>query len=268
MFKSTIEGLLTELQTLYATIGEATFITADITTFAGGNLYNAVVACLQTVVQPIAYAVFGLFCLMEMVRITTRVEGAGGGTSMGAEQIIRFLIKAAIFKVVIDHSLDIMTAIIGFVQGLGTQISAKLPSASGNLIFDNIDTSNLTIGEQIGTLIKLLPVYLGVWVLRAIATVITVGRIIEIYIYVAVAPLPLATLGSEDLGSVGKNFLKSFIAVCLSGVFMLLVISFYPYLANATLNGFGIFGGLFCSILLVLALARCGSWAKSICNAM
>lgn len=268
MFKSTIEGLLTELQSLYATIGEATFITADITTFAGGNLYNAVVACLQTVVQPIAYAVFGLFCLMEMVRITTRVEGAGGGTSMGAEQVFRFLIKAAIFKVVIDHSLDIMTAVIGLTQGIAAKVTGTLPSAGSNIVFDTIDTTNLTIGEQIGTLIKILPIYLGVWVLRAIATVITVGRIIEIYVYVSIAPLPLATLGSEDLGSIGKNFLKSFAAVCLSGVFMLLVISFYPYLANATLNGFGIFGGLFCSILLVLALSRCGSWAKSICNAM
>lgn len=48
------------------------------------------------------------------------------------------------------------------------------------------------------------------------------GRFFRIYLYTAIAPIPLSTFAGEPTSHVGKSFVKGFCAVCLEGAIIIL----------------------------------------------
>ena len=48
------------------------------------------------------------------------------------------------------------------------------------------------------------------------------GRFFKMYMYAALAPIPLSTFAGEPSQNVGKSFLKSYAAVCLEGAVIVL----------------------------------------------
>ena len=63
---------------------------------------------------------------------------------------------------------------------------------------------------------------LVVTVLSFIMIMTVYGRFFKLYLYTAMAPVPLSTFAGEPTQSVGKSFLKSYAAVCLEGVIIVL----------------------------------------------
>ena len=48
------------------------------------------------------------------------------------------------------------------------------------------------------------------------------GRFFKLYMYTALAPIPLSTFAGEPSQNVGKSFIKSYCAVCLEGAVIVL----------------------------------------------
>ena len=48
------------------------------------------------------------------------------------------------------------------------------------------------------------------------------GRFFKLYLYTAIAPIPLSTFAGETTQNVGKSFLKSFCGVCMEGAIIVL----------------------------------------------
>jgi hypothetical protein len=48
------------------------------------------------------------------------------------------------------------------------------------------------------------------------------GRFFKLYLYTAIAPVPLSSFAGEPSSSVGKSFIKSYCAVCLEGAIIVL----------------------------------------------
>ena len=79
----------------------------------------------------------------------------------------------------------------------------------------------------------------------SVTLILTVfGRFFKIYMFAALSPIPLSTFGSESTQEVGRNFLKSFTAVCAEGLIIgLALIVFTAYSQNPIISfdGLGIF---------------------------
>lgn len=119
-------------------------------------------------------------------------------------------------------------------------------------------------------------------VLMVIVVVIVIARMFEITVYTIVSPIPLSTLACDGLSDVGKGFLKSYTAVCLQA--LMLIVMFFAYKAmDSTIlsnlvsgaQGSGAAGNVIVSwlgFIKVFALAagvlQSGAWAKRICGAM
>jgi hypothetical protein len=108
-----------------------------------------------------------------------------------------------------------------------------------------------------------------------IISVIVVGRMIEIYIHMAIAPLPIATLPNSEVNGVAKNFFKSFFALSIQGVIIYIVVAIFPMLFGATaLSQDGsdfstsLMNAAAYSFVLLMAVFTSGKVAKSICSAM
>ena len=53
------------------------------------------------------------------------------------------------------------------------------------------------------------------------------------YLYTAIAPVPLSTFGGEPSQQVGKSFIKSYCAVCLEGAIIILACIIFSKFASS-----------------------------------
>ena len=63
---------------------------------------------------------------------------------------------------------------------------------------------------------------LFVWVLSFVMILTVYGRFFKLYMYTAIAPVPLSAFAGEPTQSIGVSFLKSYAAVCLEGAIIVL----------------------------------------------
>lgn len=275
MLKDTLKRWMEELLSNFGSLGsETTVINQAIQAF-NIELYGYVKTIMENVVMPVAYVILALFFMIELYKASQKVEGIGGGSSLGAEVVFRAMFKMALCKIAVDSSLLFMEAIYSVFQQITTGISSTLTGGPGidpgidlNAINNHIDS--LGLGGQIGMFVELFIVRQGVIIIFALVKVITIGRFIEIYMYIAISPIPIATFPSEDLSQIGKNFLKSFAAVCLQGTLIYLILTFFPVILSDNLlnENSAPFDLLLYSLVLILAVFGANRYAKSMLNAV
>ena len=271
MFKNLLIDWVTELNEKIATAGDSGYLTISLSAF-NTTLYAYIKTIMSTVVMPVAYVILALFCLLELYRCSVQADGAASGTTFSLEIVGKAMLHMILAKIAVDSTQIIMEAVYQVSQHITLGISSIVSSGSVSSGLDLpavIDEINgMGTGEQIGMLIERVIVKFGVLIILGIVNVICIGRFIEIYVMIAIAPIPIATLPSQELSSIGKNFFKSFAAVCVQGILIYLVVSFFPVLiSNDILGDSSVFGMLLYSLVLGVSVLSCGRWAKSICNA-
>lgn len=190
----------------------------------------------------------------------------------GAETIFRVLIRMVLCKLILDNTPQVLTAIHNTFSGLVGNISAN---AAGTLDLSAVELQLEELEGLEGLPILILSFFTALVVMAAnlITQIIIMARIVELYLYVAVAPLPMATLPNEEMSSIGKNFLKGFAAIGLQGVLIWLILRFMPEI----ISGLGapsregllwtLMGVLTQSLVIVVTLISSGRIAKSILQA-
>lgn len=271
MFKSLLESWVQDIYSQFSNFGDTGLLTGSIETL-NSALYNIVSAVQRNAVLPIAYVVLAIFFLLELQRTAVRVDSAGGGVSFGAEVVFKCLFKMVLCKLAVDNCALILGAIYGaaaqVVQNIASTITIGSVNADGaDGLLSSIE--GLSLGQQIGMMLTLFVVQLVVRLVILLVKAICLARVVEIYVYIAVAPIPLAMLPSEELRQTAYNFLKSFAAVSIQGAIIYLVLSFFPRLieiANPGANG--VWNMVLYALILAVAVFQSSRWAKSICNAM
>lgn len=59
------------------------------------------------------------------------------------------------------------------------------------------------------------------------------GRFFKLYLYTAIAPIPLSSLAGEHTQNIGISFIKSYCAVCLEGVIIVLACVIFTLFASS-----------------------------------
>lgn len=238
-------------------------------------LYNGVQTIHHSVVMPIAYVILGLIFTLELYNITIRTEGMH---SHGFEIPFKTMFKLVICKLAVDST----PLILGAIFQVSNQIIVNMGSvfASSSITLNTSKNIQQTIQSMDFAVQLLTSVQVFViWLIFKFATMaimlIILGRMIEIYVMMAIAAIPMVTMANADLSSIGKNFLKSFAAVCLQGVLIYIILSMYGLLVSSIGNNVNstditsvLFQALLYSLVLVMAIFSTGRISKSICNAM
>ena len=191
------------------------------------------------------------------------------------------IIKLALSITIINQSTTILNTIYNGFLDLSTQVNVTSSiTMTTDLTNFNNSVDDMAFGVQIVALLVLFLCVLGTKIAWAFTQILTIGRFIQLYIYIAVAPIPIATLPNREWSQVGKGFLKSFVAVCLQGVILVLILYFFPSIAtsmvtdiipaNNGLNGiFSAAGSIIVLIgALIVALKGSKAFADKICGAM
>ena len=208
---NTWNGKLTEIWQL---------LTQSPETFKGGGIWNVIVNINGTL-QAIGYALLVLFFLVGMVKT------CGSFVEVRKpEHALKLFVRFAIAKGVITYGLELMMALYTIVQGVVSRIMATsgLGSAGETLLPDAIVTAveNVDFFNSIPLWAVTLIGGILITILSFIMIMSVYGRFFRIYLYTAIAPIPLASFAGEPSQSIGKNFLKSYAAVCLEGAIVVL----------------------------------------------
>ena len=135
----------------------------------------------------------------------------------------------------------------------------------------NSQIDTMGIGELIGLGLETMVISLCMKIMSVLITVILYGRMIEIYLYVSVAPIPAATVTNREWGTIGTNYLKGLIALAFQGFFIMVCVAIYAVLvASVTVAG-NLHSALWSvaayTVILCFSLFKTGSLSKSIFNA-
>ena len=227
-----IDNLLFALRMWNEKLAEIwTLLTQSPQAFKGGAIWNVIVS-INGALKAVGTALLVLFFLVGVVKT------AGSITEVKRpEHALKLFVRFAIAKGVITYGLDLMIAIFKIVQGvistsmhtagLGSAQPVTLPTEIVNAV------NGLTFFQSIPVWAVSLIGCLVVIVLAFIMVMSVYGRFFKIYLYTAIAPIPLSTFAGEPTSHIGKTFLKSYAAVCLEGAIIVLgCIIFSVFTAN------------------------------------
>ena len=188
--------------------------------FKDGTIWN-VITNIHGALQAIGYSLLVLFFVVGVMKT------CGNFAEMKRPEIaLKMFIRFILAKASIDYGLELMMALFEIVQGIVAKIMATsgLASIDQTVLPDSIITAIEDSGfwGSVPLWAVTLIGSLFITVLSFIMIMTVYGRFFKIYLYTAIAPVPLSSFAGEPSSSVGKSFIKSYTAVCLEGAIIVL----------------------------------------------
>ena len=208
-----------------------TIITQSPEAFRDGAIWS-IITTIHGALQAIGYALLVLFFVVGVMKTCGSFAEV-----KRPEQALKLFIRFVLAKAVITYGLELMLAFMEIVQGvIGTIMSsAGFGGPSDNVLPTEIVTAIEDCGffESIPLWAVTLIGGLFIWVLSFVMILSVYGRFFKIYMYTAIAPIPLSTFAGEPTQNVGRSFLKSYAGVCLEGAIIVLVCIIFSVFAGS-----------------------------------
>lgn len=226
-----VQNLENALETWNSKLSEIwQLLTTSPQQFKGGSIWSVMVN-INGAVQAIGLALLVLFFVVGVVRT------CGSFTDVKKpEHALKLFIRFAIAKGVITYGLELMLALFDIVQGT---ISTIMTSAGfGTPNQTTLPAEMVTTIESCG-FFESIPLWavtliggLFITVLSFIMIMTVYGRFFKLYMYTALAPIPLSTFAGVPSQNVGKSFIKSYCAVLLEGAVIVLACIIFSLFAS------------------------------------
>ena len=189
-------------------------------TFKGGSIWKVIVN-INSAMQGIGLALLVLFFLVGVVKTCSSFDEV-----KKPEKAFKLFIRFALAKIVVVYGMDLMLSIFKISQGIISTImkTAGINSAAKSTLPKAIAKAVESCGffESIPLWAVTLIGGLVIIVLSFIMIMTVYGRFFKLYLYTAIAPIPLSTFAGGPTQNVGRSFLKSYSAVCLEGAIIVL----------------------------------------------
>ena len=216
-----VQNLENALETWNEKLSEIwTLITQSPQSFKGGTIWS-VITTINGAVQAIGLALLVLFFVVGVMRTCGSIS-----ETKRPETALKLFVRFALAKGVVTYGMELMLALFNIVQGVISTImtSAGFGSAGQTVLPTEIVTAVEDCGffESIPLWAVTLIGSLLVTVLSFVMIMTVYGRFFKLYMYTALAPVPLSTFAGEPTQSVGVSFIKSYAAVCLEGAIIVL----------------------------------------------
>lgn len=227
-----VQNLQNALDTWNSKLAEIwQILTQSPETFKGGGIWQVIVQ-IHGALQAIGYALLALFFVVGVVKT------CGSFTEVKRpEHALKIFIRFAITKGVVTYGLELMMALFNIIQGVTSTImqTAGFGSTEDTVLPDEIIEAVEDCGffESIPLWAVTLIGGLFITVLSFIMIMSVYGRFFRLYLYTAIAPIPLSSFAGEPSQNIGRSFLKSYAAVCLEGAIVVLACIIFSLFASS-----------------------------------
>ena len=227
-----VQNLQNALDTWNSKLAEIwQILTQSPETFKGGGIWQVIVQ-IHGALQAIGYALLVLFFVVGVVKT------CGSFTAVKRpEHALKIFIRFAIAKGVVTYGLELMMALFNIIQGVTSTImqTAGFGSTEDTVLPDEIIEAVEDCGffESIPLWAVTLIGGLFITVLSFIMIMSVYGRFFRLFLYTAIAPIPLSSFAGEPSQNIGRSFLKSYAAVCLEGAIVVLACIIFSLFASS-----------------------------------
>mgnify|MGYP006918592701 FL=1 len=227
-----VQNLQNALDTWNSKLAEIwQILTQSPETFKGGGIWQVIVQ-IHGALQAIGYALLVLFFVVGVVKT------CGSFTEVKRpEHALKIFIRFAIAKGVVTYGLELMMALFNIIQGVTSTImqTAGFGSTEDTVLPDEIIEAVEDCGffESIPLWAVTLIGGLFITVLSFIMIMSVYGRFFRLFLYTAIAPIPLSSFAGEPSQNIGRSFLKSYAAVCMEGAIVVLACIIFSLFASS-----------------------------------
>ena len=201
--------------------------------FKGGGIWNIVVQ-INGALQAIGYGLLVLFFAMGLFKNTVNFQEL-----RRPEAALRYFLHFVAAKAAVTYCLPLMLAVFDICGGIVSTVAGQMGGMAGN-----VGTLPGEISAAIGNVgfLASIPLWLVtilgslfITVLSFILIMTVYSRFFKLYLYTALAPVPIAAFGSGETAATGKAFLKGYVGVCLEGaVIVLSCLIFSAYMGSGS----------------------------------
>ena len=188
--------------------------------FKGGGIWN-IITGINGSLQAIGYGLIVLFFAMSIFKSTASFRDF-----QRPEYALKHFIRFLATKVAVTYALDLMIKLYEICGGVVQQITAGMGGIAGAAV--TLPSTMETAIEDVGFWASIplwLVTILGslfITVLSFIMIMTVYGRFFKLYMYTALAPVPVSSFAGEGTSQMGKSFIKSYVGVCLEGAVIVL----------------------------------------------
>lgn len=227
-----VQNLINALNTWNEKLSELwQLLTLSPEQFKGGAVWHVMVN-IHGAVQAVGLALLVLFFVVGVMRTCGDFAQV-----KRPEHALKLFIRFALAKGAVTYGLELMMALLAIIQGLVATImnAAGLGAVQQAVLPAEIVTAVEGCGffESIPLWAVTLIGSLFITVLSFIMIMSVYGRFFKLYLYTALAPVPLASFAGSPSQSVGRSFLKSYCAVCLEGAVIVLACIIFSVFASS-----------------------------------
>ncbi len=227
-----VQNLQNALETWNSKLSEIwQLVTQTPETFKGGTIWN-VILNIHGAIQAIGLALLVLFFVVGVMKTCGSFAEV-----KKPEHAFKLFVRFAIAKIVVTYGLDLMLALFKIIQGVISTIMTA--SGMGGATSTTLPQEIITAVESCG-FFESIPLWavtliggLFITVLSFVMIMTVYGRFFKLYLYTAIAPVPLSTFAGEPTQQVGKSFIKSYCAVCLEGAIIVLSCIIFSLFASS-----------------------------------
>lgn len=254
----------------WATIEEWVRTWLDVINYTFDNAINAltispfdssitVIDTAMTAVEGVALVLVSMFFAIQLCNDAMLLK------IQSYEQVFKLFFKFILAKVIVQNARGIMGILFnGFnsiVDTLGETNYGFLSSFSTDAIIAQPADAGLLNLNYLVKYLEAMPTFLILMGACWVINLILIGRLFEIIVYTVISPIPLATFAGEGWHDSAKAFIKSYAAVCLQGI--VVIVMFYAFSQVAELlGGTDSMGITITALALALGVAKSGQWAR------
>ena len=216
-----VDNLEHALDTWNDKLGEIwQIITQSPENFKGGAVWNVMVG-IHGAVQAIGLGLLVLFFTVGVVKTIGNFAEV-----KRPEVALKVFVRFVLARAAIVYGLELMMALFRIVQGLmsiimgASGIGGETPAVLPPELITAIDSVGFFHSIPLWAVTLLGGLFITV--LSFVMIMSVYGRFFKLYLYTAIAPVPLSAFAGEPSANIGKSFVKSYAAVCLEGAVIVL----------------------------------------------
>ena len=188
--------------------------------FKGGAIWE-LAQDINAALQAVGYGLLILFFAISIFRSTANFQDF-----RRPEHALRYFIRFVAAKTAVTYGMDIMTTLFTICAGIVSTVAGSLGSLTGAAVTlpEEIKTAIGEVGFLASIPLWLVTILGSVFItVLSFVMILTVySRFFRLYMYTALAPVPLSTFAGDLTANTGRTFIKSYLGVCMEGAVIVL----------------------------------------------
>ena len=273
-----VGGIMSNLSGLFDSVNQQV---ADISVQVGqtpqgwnGSIFSMIQNLSNSIMVPIAGVILAIVMTTELIQM---IVDKNNLHDVDTWMIFKWVFKSAAAILIVTNTWNIVMGVFDMAQSVVTQ-AAGIIGADASIdissVMGDIETRlmEMDLGPLFGLWFQSLFIGITMWALYICIFIVIYGRMLEIYIVTSVAPIPMATMMSREVGGgMGQNYLRSLFALGFQAFLIIVCVAIYAVLVQNIATEDDIIMAIWScvgyTVLLCFTLFKTGSLAKAIFNA-